>query len=214
MILSTNLVVNSTIKTQTIEEVRGPIQEEMEIEEAGGGYNAWVMQVSGAEDEEDMYPQPVRLISGKDLMEKSNMDAYGIIHLIKSHNLVAHDSIYSTDINKHSFNPAIIAELTAGDLDRQKLSMQRLRFDPAVVNEFERKHPKLFGQVETSNGYQESRSENNQMTEKELVIQSCQEAARKLVAENPQITLKQIVAADEIKNALKDQMLIFLEKAL
>jgi len=175
-------------KTRIAEEVKANIEEAMVIEEAGG-----METYLFGDDLDDSSEQiPLRFISGSDLMEKWNMDAYGIIHLIKNHGLLAYDTIYSVSINKNSFHPAFIAELTNGDLEKQKKTMQRLRFDPVNIEEYEQQYPEILKATIKKDSQTDTRTPSK-MTSKEMVIECCRETARQFLAEDSDMTISAIL---------------------
>ncbi len=102
--------------------------------------------LSGESDTEKRLPDviPQRSFSGGQLMENWKMDAYDIINLIKNHGLLGYDSLYSVPIDKECFHSNLIADLTIGDYEQQKMKMNRFRFHPDLVLEFEKNLPESY----------------------------------------------------------------------
>ncbi|WDP92411.1 MAG: hypothetical protein HUN04_22880 [Desulfobacter sp.] len=183
-------------QTRTIEEQKFENKELQEIEAFG------LEKIIGVDFSEMDSPVPINSMHGGQLMEKWEMDAFSIIDLIKHNGLVAYDSVYSVHINKDSFHPALVAELTTGDLEQQKVSMQRLRFDPSNVKNYEQHHPEILTAA-TLKAPQFNINAPSEKTPKEMAIELCRAAAQKLVDQSPEITLPAILKNHEFKKSYR-----------
>ena len=212
-------------KTRSLEEDRYDYDELAEIERAGGP-EAYLL------DEYVDGPSnliPVKTLSGEQLMEKWGMDAYELINLIQNHGLTAYDSVHSAHINNNSFHPALIAELTTGDLEVQKVSMQRLRFDPVKVATFEdyygeqlglkkmepenMSHPSQVIIDEKENEFQVPDDELQPVPKKEKsrvkAMRCCQIRATQLWDKNPDLTIKAVANHKTIMDCFKETGYLF-----
>lgn len=145
--------------------------------------------------DEDPFPQSIRMISISDLMDRWGMDAFGIIRLIQRNELDrCYDSVNSEYTNPNYFHPERVAALTNGDLEQQKIAMQRFQFEPSIVEAFERKHPDLLD-VQSVERPQVHTDEPSEMTPKEMIIECCRETARQLLKDNPKMTIATILKA-------------------
>ena len=152
---------------------------------------------------------PMNWITGPQLMERMVLNAFGIINLIQHYELIAYDVFCSVIIDKISLNPTLIEKLTTGDIEQQKIAMQRLCFHPDNIAAFEDYHsyhtsePLALEKMEMELSPQPDTMPPAPVkkTLKEEVMECCQETAKRIVAENrdQRMTLKQILSNDEFK---------------
>ncbi|WP_020590032.1 hypothetical protein [Desulfobacter curvatus] len=207
-------------KTRCLAEDRDDYNELAEIEEAGG-LEAYL---TGEYVDESSNLIPVKTLSGGQLMEKWGMDAFELINLIQNHGLAAYDSVNSAHINSNnSFHPALIAELTTGDLEVQKVSMQRLRFDPVKVATFEdyygeqlglkkmepenmSHHPQVIDEKEQEFQVSDDELQPEPKDEnlKDKTMKCCQIRAAQLWDKNPDLTIKAVADHKTIMDCFKE----------
>jgi len=172
-------------------------------------------------------PMPFRLLDGSHLMEKWNMDAYEIINLIRFYGLLSYDSIFSVNTNPDYFYPNLISELTTQDYESQKMKMKRFRFDPVVVDDFEKSHSKMFEvsakgihqftkypikQIEnnTSSGLPEKKPRPSQRHR-----DAVRQVAKRMWEKFPDMTIADMIGKDEINKAyLSEREDLYSEKTL
>lgn len=206
-------------KTRSLEEDREDYNINAEIEESGG-VEAYAV---GDDVDGPSSSIPVKTLSGGQLMEKWGIDAFELINLIQNHGLAAYDSVYSAHINKNSFHPALIAELTTGGLEVQNVSMQRLRFDPVNVAAFEDDYSEqlILKKMEPENTPHRSQLIDEKENEFEVdddelqpepkdekprnkTMKCCEIRANQLWAKNPDLTIKAVADHKAIKDCFKE----------
>jgi hypothetical protein len=183
---------------QSFEEARTLLREVVEMEEAD-------TPLSYIIDEEDIpdptAPELVWYIDGGKLMDRWNMTANEILNLIRSRILFAHDSISSKKVTNNSLKPKFVAGLTMGNVDQQKLAMQRLQFNQAFIEDFEKKYPEIKARLQYND--QTVAVPSRKMTPKELLQENLRELAKKMRAQNPEMTFISFTKTKEYDDCIK-----------
>jgi hypothetical protein len=183
---------------QSFEEARNLLREVVEMEEADP-------PLSYILDEEDIpdptEPELVWHIDGGKLMDRWGMTANEIINLIRYRILFAHDVITARVVKYGTLHPKLIAGLTMGDINQQKLSMQRLQFNQKLIEKIEKKYPEIKARLQVN--AQTVAVPSRKMTPKELLQENLRELANKLLAENPAMTFTSFIKTKEYKECIK-----------
>lgn len=159
---------------------------------------------------------PINWMHGPELMDRLNLDTFGILNLIQHYDLIAYDSINSIFIDKASLNPALRSEFTAGDVEQQKNAMQRLCFHRDNINAFEEFYSENFAweayemekATQTSSSSDRAKTDftpddaglttkEEALTSIEKVKKCCREVASQFLAKNPKMTVADIIRSEE-----------------
>lgn len=185
---------------KSLEEARSGLEEWAEMENAES-WEEYILGENNVADPSDGIP--VRYINGGRLMDKWGVGGHEIIKMIQDKGLVAHDSVRSRIVSsgQTGFKPKWLGHLSMGDKDRQKKMIQRLLFDPSMIAAFEKQYPELANEVKDDTQTEVTIPEK--MTPKEAVIECCRETARRIVDQEPDITLPRIIKTDAIKRCFE-----------
>jgi len=130
--------------------------------------------------------------------------------LIQHHGLFAYDSFHSAPINKDFFDPTLIAELTTGDLEKQKLFMQRLLFDPDHLFIFEtsKKFDEYFSSKKKADKIEPNKAvsiKKHSAVRAEKDRKEIRVIAKKMWDEDPELTIGMVLSSDEIKKISSEE---------
>ena len=210
-------------KTKTIEEEREKQREKQSQQEVERMSREPLVRYGAAMITSDLRLVPTRSIpmhwiSGSELMEKLDLNAFGIINLIKNYELIAYDSFNLVFIDNTTLNPTLIESLISGDIEQQKKAMQRLCFHPDNIAAFETYYGEQLALEEMElekdshpsqiidkkeNEFQVSDDELQPAPKKEKsrdkAMRCCQIRATQLWEKNPDLTIREVADHKIIK---------------
>ena len=145
---------------------------------------------------------PVKDIHGGQLMEKWDMDAYGILNLIQNYGLGGFDSITSTYLLPVSFDTNFVSTVMSGDIEHQKQVMSRFRFDPNLLEMFKKDNAHLFNPAEvlSHNEGKKKRKRSKRHLLQDKHKEAMIEVAKEIWAKEPDVTITAMAIRDEITN--------------